>query len=103
MRDKTISISALALSLAALIITLQQRQSLQRDVESIVDNRERNYSQQLAEPLNKSREMMGFKSVNPTNFAGVLNAYFQSIANVLDNGPLDITNQPNKVNSTNQP
>jgi hypothetical protein len=93
MKDRSISRLALVLAIFALALELQQRTSFNRMVIQISEQRELNFTRQLAVPLNKSRQMMGEQPVNPTNYAEFFLAFLQSTAEVM-NGSLENTNAP---------
>jgi hypothetical protein len=86
MNAKTVSFIALLLAILAIVLQFESRVRLEKRVQKIVDERERNYCAQLAIKLNESRELMGLKPVKPENFAEVLTAYFESMATVMSGG-----------------
>ena len=86
MSQKIVSYIALLCAILAIALQLETRARLDQRVERIVNERERNYCAQLAIKLNESRELMGLKPVSPTNFAEVLNSYFESMATVMNGG-----------------
>jgi hypothetical protein len=86
MKSNHLSMVAFVLAIAALALTIQQQLSFKRAVTRLVEQRERAYCLQLAGNLNQTRDMMGLPPVSPNNFAEVLNAYFASMAAVMDQG-----------------
>jgi hypothetical protein len=92
MKSNAIVRIALTLAVGSVALNIQQYCTFRERVTQVIDIRERNYSQELAEKLNKSREIMGRKPVTPTNFAEVLSSYFEGMASVMDAGVLNSTN-----------
>ncbi len=85
---------ALILAIGSLALNVFQYYSFQERVERVVADRERNYIKTLVQNLNKSREMMGQSPVAPTNFAEVINAYLESVSEILDGRLSYSTNTP---------
>ena len=86
MNVKAVSYIALVLAILAIALQFESRARFDQRVQQAVDERERNYCAQLAIKLNASRELMGLKPVKPANFAEVLTGYFETMANVMDEG-----------------
>jgi len=86
MNTKAVSYIALVLAILAIVLQFESRARFDRRVQRAVNERERNFCAQLAIKLNASRELMGLKPVKPANFAEVLTGYFETMANVMDEG-----------------
>lgn len=84
MNPTKIAWMALVISVMAFALQIENRIQLHDTVTNIVNQREKDYSTKLAESLNKSRELMGFQAVSPTNYAQVLTSYFESMAMVMN-------------------
>jgi hypothetical protein len=86
MNPKIVSYLALLCAVLALALHFQFRARFDRQVARTVDERERKFCAQLAIKLNESRALMDLNPVTPTNFAEVLNSYFESMATVMNAG-----------------
>jgi hypothetical protein len=86
MNAKTMSYLALLCAILAIVLHFESRARLEQGVQVILNERERNYWAQIAIKLNQSRELMGLEPVKPENFAEVLSAYFETMANVMNEG-----------------
>jgi hypothetical protein len=92
MKTKMAAWAALILSIFAVAFEIQQRVRFREEVTRVADERERAYCRNLATYVNRIRAMTGSEQVNPTNYADVLMAFFQTTAGVLDSGVLSATN-----------
>ena len=88
LNPKNISLLALFLAILTLGLQVENKILLNERVVRIVDQRERNYSAKLAVKLNATRELLGLQPVSPNNFAEVLTSYFESMADVMNEGVL---------------
>jgi hypothetical protein len=76
----------MVISIIALGLEIQSRFSFTQAVQKVVEARESAYCKNLTAKMNKGRELMGLPAISPTTFAAVLEAYFESMASVMDQG-----------------
>src|SRR5438552_2434873 len=86
MNTKRLALTAIVISLVALVLELASRVSFDRAVMKVTEERERAYCEKLVAKMNEGRRLMGLPPASPTNFAEVLRSYFESMASVMDQG-----------------
>jgi hypothetical protein len=81
---KIMSMVALISALIALGLAIENRLSAEQRVRQIVEQRETAYCERIVKKMNEGRVLMGIPPANAKNFAEVLEAYFESMASVMD-------------------
>lgn len=78
----------LACFLAFLSLGLQvhHRMRFEAEVRKVVEEREKQATQELVNYLNKAREGVGQGAAYPTNFPGVMMSFFESLSGLYDFG-----------------
>lgn len=89
MKNNLLSVVAIILSTVSLVVSFERSRDFEQRVSKIIDAKELASASSLTTNLNKSRELMGQPSLQPTNMAGVLHGYLEGMAKYLDDGILD--------------